>query len=136
MQTTIEKNAITEKTKELCQTILEQPEFIQIRRRVDTFLQNPQAKGQFDALNEKGEFLHHKQHQGVTLSAAEIAEFEKEREALLANPIAKGYLDAQQELQKITESVSQYVNKTVELGRVPEETDFDDGSCGHGCGCH
>jgi hypothetical protein len=28
------------------------------------------------------------------------------------------------------------VTKTFELGRVPSEEDLQEGSCGHGCGCH
>jgi hypothetical protein len=28
------------------------------------------------------------------------------------------------------------VSKTFELGRVPEESDMESGSCGSGCGCH
>lgn len=130
-------SAIVQKTKELCQTLLTQPEFNSIRSRVDTFLSNEEAKGKFDALNEKGEFLHHKQHQGVQLTKAEIADFEKDRDAVLANPVIRGFLDAQSEMHKITETVSQYVTKTFELGRVPSETDLEQGGggCGSGCGC-
>ena len=133
---TITDSAIIQKTRELCQVILGQPEFGAIRRRVDTFLQNPQAQQQFQALNEKGEFLHHKQHQGVQLTQAEISDFEKERDTVLANPVVRGFLDAQKEMHKIEESVSQYVLKTFELGRVPESDDFEAGSCGPSCGCH
>ncbi len=40
-------------------------------------------------------------------------------------------------MQKLQQSVSQYVSKTFELGRVPEESDLESsGSCGSGCGCH
>jgi cell fate (sporulation/competence/biofilm development) regulator YlbF (YheA/YmcA/DUF963 family) len=136
MQATTTETAITRKTRELCQTILEQPEFTGIRRRVDSFIANEQAKQQFQALNEKGEFLHHKQHQGVTLTPAEIADFEKERAAVLENPLIRGFLDAQQEMHKVQETVGQYVLKTFELGRVPEADDFEEGSCGPSCGCH
>jgi cell fate (sporulation/competence/biofilm development) regulator YlbF (YheA/YmcA/DUF963 family) len=133
---TTTESAIIEKTKELCQLILTQPEFNAIRRRQDTFLGNEKAKAQFDALNEKGEFLHHKQHQGVALSPAEIADFEKDREALLANAVVRDFLDAQQEMHKLQETIGQYLTKTFELGRVPAEEDFEKGSCGSGCGCH
>src|SRR5688500_12264913 len=133
---TTTESAIIEKTKELCQLILTQPEFNSIRSRQDTFLGNPQAKAQFDALNEKGEFLHHKQHEGVALSPAEIADFEKERDADLANPVIRSFLDAQHEVHKIQETVGSYVGKTFELGRIPQKDDFDAGSCGAGCGCH
>ncbi|MFN7141352.1 MAG: YlbF family regulator [Limisphaerales bacterium] len=91
MQTNLEDGVIVQKTKELCETILKQPEFQSIRSRIDQFMGDDKAKAQFDALNEKGEFLHHKQHQGVTLTQAEIADFEKERDAVLANPVIEEY---------------------------------------------
>ena len=73
---------------------------------------------------------------GLTLDEMEIKDFELNRESFLNNPIARDFLDAQEEMQKVQKSVSQYVSKTFELGRVPEESDMDSGSCGHGCGCH
>ncbi|MBA4146725.1 MAG: YlbF family regulator [Verrucomicrobia bacterium] len=136
METNLEEGVIVQKTKELCETILKQPEFQSIQSRIDQFTSNESAKAQFDALNEKGEFLHHKQHEGVTLSPAEVADFEKERDLVLANPVIRSFLDAQHEVHKIQETVGSYVGKTFELGRVPKKDDFDAGSCGAGCGCH
>ena len=51
----------------------------------------------------------------------------------LNNPVAKGFLDAQQQMQRVQSSVTKYVTKTFELGRVPEPDDFN--TCGHGCSC-
>ena len=129
-------DAIQSKTRELCQVILEQPAFQSMRLRIDQFLVNDEAKAQYELVSEKGEFLQHKQQQNLPLSGEEVNEFEKHREALFNNPVARGFLDAQQEMHKLQESVQQYVSKTFELGRVPEPTDFDSGSCGSGCGCH
>jgi hypothetical protein len=42
---------------------------------------------------------------------------------------------AQQAIHKMQETVTQYVAKTYELGRIPGTEDFDSGGCGHGCGC-
>lgn len=97
---------------------------------------NDEAKTQYQLLSEKGEFLQHKQQQGLTLSNEEIADFEQSREALFNNPVARGFLDAQQEMHKMQESLGQYVAKTFELGRVPSPDDLQSGSCGSGCGCH
>ena len=130
------EDAIIEKTKELCQTIVEQPEFQSLRRQVDAFLANEESKLQYQLVVEKGEALQQKQQTGMPLSNDEIAEFEKHRETLINNPIARGFLDAQQEMHKVQESVGQYVAKTLELGRMPTVDDFPSGSCGSGCGCH
>ncbi len=136
MQTMIEESVITQKTRELCQTLLEQPEVQAIRQRIESFMTNEEAKTQYQLLSEKGEFLQHKQQQGLPLSNEEIADFEQTREALFNNPVAREFLDAQQEMHKMQESVGQYVTKTFELGRVPSPEDFQSGSCGSGCGCH
>ena len=45
---------IEAKTRELCQTIIDQPEMISIRKRIDTFLSNPGARGQYETVMSKG----------------------------------------------------------------------------------
>ena len=133
-ETTFE-NAVVEKTRELCQAILDQPEYQQIRRQVDAFLGDSRAQAQYQSLAEKGEHLQHKQSQGVPLVGEEVTAYESERETFFNNPVARDFVGAQQTIHKMQETVSQYVAKTFELGRVPGAEDFDDGSCGHGCGC-
>lgn len=135
MQTTTEETVILSKTRELCETIAGQPEFLEIRRRLDTFMANEEAKSQYQVVVEKGDALQQKQQFGMPLDNNEITEFERTRETLLANPVARDFLDAQQQMHQIQESVMQYVTKTFELGRVPAAEDFESGSCGSGCGC-
>jgi cell fate (sporulation/competence/biofilm development) regulator YlbF (YheA/YmcA/DUF963 family) len=127
---------IEEKTQELCATIVAQPEMISIRKRIDTFMANTAARGQYETLMTKGNALHEKQHQGQTLDGAEVADFEKHRDQLLQNPVAREFLDAQEELHDMQSSIQKYVTKTFELGRLPVAADLEEGSCGHGCGCH
>jgi cell fate (sporulation/competence/biofilm development) regulator YlbF (YheA/YmcA/DUF963 family) len=127
---------IEEKTRELCQTIIAEPEMISIRSRIDTFMADASARGQYETLMGKGQALQEKQQHGQTLAAAEISDFEKSREALLKNPVASGFLDAQEELHEIQHSIQKKISKTLELGRIPTSEDFEEGSCGHGCGCH
>jgi len=136
MQTTTEESLVVQKTKELCQTILDQPGVQTMRQQIESFMANDEAKLQYQLLSERGEYLRHKQQQGLQLSDEEASEFEEQREQFLNNPVARGFLNAQQEMHKVQESVGQFVSKTFELGRVPNAEDFDSGSCGHGCGCH
>jgi len=135
MTSETQESVVTQKTIELCQAILDQPEFQTIRRQVDLFLADEEAKSQYQSVMQQGEQLQHKQQMGQSLSNEEIAQFEKSRESLINNSVARGFLDAQQGMQKLQESVNQYVSKTFELGRVPNPDDFS-GSCGSGCGCH
>jgi cell fate (sporulation/competence/biofilm development) regulator YlbF (YheA/YmcA/DUF963 family) len=135
MLTTIEDSPVIQKTKELCQTILEQPEIRSIRQRIDAFIGDEKARSQYEDLVSKGQALQQKQQQSLPLSGEEIADFEQERETLLSNPIARGFLDAQEELHQVQESIHKYVNKTLELGRLPSEQEMEASSCGHGCSC-
>ena len=136
MQTQTEESVITQKTRELCQAILEQPEVQALRQKIETFTADDKTRGQYDALMLKGQSLQQKQQSGLPLDPTEINDFDQQRDSFMANPVARGFLDAQEDMQKLQQSVSQYVSKTFELGRVPEESDMDSGSCGQGCGCH
>lgn len=136
MQAIAEESAIIQKTRELCQTLLDQPDVQSMRQRIDAFVADDRAKTDYDALMLKGQALQQKQQQGAPLSHDEITDFEKHREAFVKNPVARGFLDAQEEMNQLQQSLGQYVSKTFELGRVPSPEDFDSGSCGSGCGCH
>lgn len=129
-------NKIEDKTKELCETLIVAPEMLSIRKRIDTFMADTSARGQYENLMSKGQALQEKQHQGQTLESTEIADFEKNRESLLANPVARDFLDAQEEIHGIQKSIQKQVSKTLELGRLPAAEDLEEGSCGSGCGCH
>jgi cell fate (sporulation/competence/biofilm development) regulator YlbF (YheA/YmcA/DUF963 family) len=136
MQTAIEETPVQQKTKELCQAILEQPTMKSIRQRINAFMGDDQSRAQYDGLVNKGQALQQKQQMAMPLSGEEIADFEQHRDALMKNPVARGFLDAQEELHQVQHSIQQYVNKTLELGRLPTEEDLN-ACCGdHGsCGC-
>jgi cell fate (sporulation/competence/biofilm development) regulator YlbF (YheA/YmcA/DUF963 family) len=135
MQTT-QDSLITDKTRELCQAILDQPEMRSARQRIDKFVADDKARAQYEGLMAKGQALQQKQQRAEKLTDAEIASFEQEREAVLSNPVARGFLEAQEEMHNVHHSINQFVSKTLELGRMPTEADFgEEGSCGHGCGC-
>lgn len=127
---------VQQKTRELCQAIIDQPEFRQIRQQIDAFMSDESAKAQYQSVMDQGEMLQHKQQMGAPLSNDEIDAFQKEREAFVNNPVARGFLEAQQHVQKVQESVGTLVAKTFELGRLPTEEDLSGDGCGSGCGCH
>jgi cell fate (sporulation/competence/biofilm development) regulator YlbF (YheA/YmcA/DUF963 family) len=137
MQTTTEDTPVISKARELCETLVEQPEFKDIRSKIDTFLADDESRALYEKVMLKSQGLHQKQHEGQSISDSEIADFEKERDVLLNNPVARNFLDAQQSMQEMQAAVNKYVSKTFELGRVPEESDLEccGGHEGHGCGC-
>jgi cell fate (sporulation/competence/biofilm development) regulator YlbF (YheA/YmcA/DUF963 family) len=136
MQTETENDVVLEKTRELCNAILAQPNMGIIRQRIDKFMADDVARGQYETVMNKGQALNEKQQRSLPLSGDEITDFEKHREVLLNNPVARAFMDAQEELHQIQHTIQEHVAKTIELGRVPTAEDFNSGSCGHGCGCH
>ncbi len=136
MQAIYEDSEIIGRTRGLCQAIIDAPEFGSIRERITAFMTHDQAQAQYDQVNTLGGSLQQKQSQGITITDAEIAQFEQQRQELLENPVARGFLEAQEELHEVKKLVTKYVSKTLELGRVPEATELDHGHCGSGCGCH
>ncbi|HWI56649.1 MAG TPA: YlbF family regulator [Bacillota bacterium] len=134
MPITTEDTTVVQKTKELCQAILDQPSMQSIRQRIDAFMGDEQTRAQYDNVVNKGQALQQKQQESQPLSREEIAGFEQDRDALLSNPVARGFLDAQEELHEVKHSIHQYVNKTLELGRMPTEEDLSGGCGGHGHG--
>ena len=129
---------VLQKTQDLCQTILNQPTMLVMRRQIDAFMGDESARSQYEMVMHKGRTLHEKQHQSQPLSNEEIADFEKSRDALLANTVARGFIDAQEELHGLRDTIHDYVAKSIELGRLPKAEDFEkSGCCGGGsCGDH
>lgn len=135
MHVAIDETPVIQKTRELCQAILDQPSMRSIRERIDTFMADDQTRGQYDGLVSKGQALQQKQQMSMPLSPEEVSDFEKHRDSLLKNPVARGFLDAQEELHEVQQSIHKFVNKTLELGRMPTDEELNAGGCGDGCGC-
>ncbi len=131
----IENGTLVEKTRHLCQAIVEQPEFITIRQQIDAFMADSQAQAQYQELSELGESLRHKQQKGMPTEGSELEQFELKRQAFLDNPVATGFLQAQEHLHSMRDTVNRYMNRTFELGRLPNPEDFDSCGCDSGCGC-
>ncbi len=125
-----EDSPVMQKTRELCQTILEQPAMKSARQRIDAFLDDQPTRTQYEGLVSKGQELQQKQQNAVALTNEEVSQFEQDRDALLGNPVAKGFLDAQEEIHEMQHTIQKFVSKTLDLGRLPEA---DDLGGGHGC---
>ena len=130
------------KTRELCETILEQPDMQAVRQRISAFMADEKTRTQYEDLVNKGQELQQKQQMSQQLSGEEISSFEQQRDSLLRNPIARNFLDAQDEMHRIQDSIHKFVSKTFELGRLPSEEELSEGCCGGhgghghgGCGC-
>src|SRR2546425_12989784 len=90
MEITIEETQVNQKTKELCQAILDQPDMPSIRQRIDAFRRDEKTKELYDGVMTKGQALQQKQQRALPLTGEEIAGFEQHREQLLKNQVARG----------------------------------------------
>jgi len=125
------------KTRKLCEALIAEIQTGGIRSRIDAFLADATARGQYEKVMSLGQALQEKQHHGEQLDAAEIASFEADRDILLKNPVASGFLDAQEQMHELQETVQKTIGKAIELGRLPTADELSEGgSCGSGCGCH
>ena len=135
-------SAVMAKTKEMCESIAQDVEFLALQGQVERFLSDDEAKLQYQSVHELGEALHQKQQAGVELPETEIQDFEAAREGLMNNEVARDFMEAQQALKTVQQTIGKYVGMTLELGRVPEPEDMEQsgdggGGCcgGGGCGC-
>ena len=135
MDTIAKESIIVQRAQELCQAIVDQPDFLVLKQRLDAFLSDESLKFEFQQVHQIGEMLHQKQSQGMELDREEITQFETLRERLMANPVASEFLQAQERVKEIHQVVGKFLEKTFELGRRPEFDDVHSGSCGN-CDCH
>ncbi len=127
---------VIRKTKELCQAILDQPAYQDMRRTIQAFLSDEQMRARYQRLCDLQDSLHEKHESGGSITDLEVAQFEREETEFLSSPVAQGFIDAQRAMHKTEQTVAAYVRKTFELGRLPADEDLSDGGCGPSCGCH
>jgi len=127
---------LTQKTRDLCQSIVDLPNFPQLKERVAAFMADELIKFKFQMVTERGNLLQLKQNAGAELTDEEVNTFNQLREDLMASDVARNFLEAQQEVARIQDQVMRHLTLTFELGRVPSDEDVNDGCCSSGCGCH
>lgn len=131
MELKMQDSPVIQKTLELCQTLLDQPTFHEMRGHIDAFSADDDARGQYNRVYEMQEAI---QSSSEAPTQDDLDAFEQEREALLANEVVSNFMDTQQALHKLQQTVTAYIANTFRLGRLPEPDDFNS-SCGPKCGC-
>ncbi|MFC4597982.1 YlbF family regulator [Cohnella hongkongensis] len=131
----LDSDPIMEKMKELCETLLKQEAYKELRDSIDRFASDEQALQQYESFMEKHQHLQQKEQADLELTPEEIADYEREESALYDNSVIRKFLYAQREFGQIHNKVSQYFTKTVELDRLPEPSDLNKGDCGCGGSC-
>ena len=132
-----QETPVITKTKELCTALLEQDSYKRMKAQLDAFVNDAEAQKMYQDLSTKQSMLVQKQQETGDLTEEEIQDFEDQREKLLVHPVAGGFVEAQQGFEDLRDTITRYVTKTFELGRVPTEdevTPKQGGCCGGGCG--
>lgn len=132
MKSLMENSLVIQKTEELCEAILSQPEYAELQKKITDFIENDEATEQYHKVVYMQSYLQKKKKQGE-MTEEHVVAYEKERDILLNNPIASNFFDAQEEIDAVQRNILQYVSKTFELGRVPTAEELVAG-CGCGCG--
>ena len=86
MASTIEETTIAQKTRELCQAILDEPSVKRSRQHIDNFMADEKTRAQYDDLIAKGQALQQKQQSSTPLTGDEISHFEQNRDTLFEEP--------------------------------------------------
>ena len=76
MDTATGESPIIQRTLDLCQAIVEQPDFQTLKERLDAFMGDELLKFQYQQVNDLGQLLQMKQSDGLELKPEEIAQFE------------------------------------------------------------
>ncbi|HEX7057168.1 MAG TPA: YlbF family regulator [Bacilli bacterium] len=138
MITKTEKSEIVKKTEELCETILAQPVYKDLKQKVETFIANDEATSQYNSFLDLHRRMQQKEREGADFSEEEIAEYNEREYKLYTNDTIREFLYAERELEKIHNMISAYVIKTIELDRLPDEDELElqrGCGCGGSCGC-
>lgn len=126
---------VIEKTKELCNVLVNQASFKELQAQIQDFMDSSEVQEMYQGLGDKQGILQQKQEAGMPLTDEEIADFNKDREAVLANPVAKGFIDSQQSMKDLQKTLTAYLSLTFELGRCPTADEVDESQNASGGGC-
>jgi cell fate (sporulation/competence/biofilm development) regulator YlbF (YheA/YmcA/DUF963 family) len=117
--------------KQLCQALLDDPSLKAVFGAIDAFMEDDSAKGAFTEMQNKAEVLQMKQQSGQELTAGEVEEYNKVRDAMLENDKAKAFVEAQEKINSVHQTVGSWMSMAFEFGRMPTEEEFE-GHCGAG----
>ncbi|MDB4507797.1 YlbF family regulator [Verrucomicrobiales bacterium] len=136
MENLLDTPTIDTKSRELCQFIVDQPEFAAARGHIEAFLENAEAQAVYRAWQEKGQELQRMSHEGLQPNDDDIKQMEALRETVMKNEIASDFAEAESQMNGTFSTVTKLLQQTLQLGRVPsvDEMNAESGCCGGGGG--
>ena len=104
-----------EKTKDLCEAILEDPKLKAAFSDIESFQTDKGAQEVYAAVAQKEQELGAKQQAGVELTAGEVEDYKKLVSAVEGNEVANGFIEAQQLMHEVQKTVNTWIGMTMEL---------------------
>jgi cell fate (sporulation/competence/biofilm development) regulator YlbF (YheA/YmcA/DUF963 family) len=111
--------AVLGKMEELCETLLQQDEFGQLREMLERYAADERAQEQYEHFAKMGQDLLEKERSGIEPTADEKASYERDERTLYANDVIRQYMYANREFGLLKQMIDQYFAKTVETGHIP-----------------
>ena len=131
-----EGSTILNKTKELCHTIIDEPEFQELQNALKAFMADDAAKARYQEFAQKSQEFQQRHNNGEKIKEEEIEVYEGMRAGLFSNPCTNAFIEAQKAVGEVQKIVQDYVTMTFEYGRMPVADDFKSECCQEGgCGC-
>lgn len=122
----IKGRKVEEALRHLCETVLAGRQFKDANAKIESFLQDEDAKQSYLAYNARAAELRERQERGFDLTAGQVAEIEQLRKEIAGNGVIRGFMEASDELERIKLGALTWLEKAFEICRVPEDKDFAD----------
>ena len=106
MENLLDTPTIDTKSRELCQFIVDQPEFAAARGHIEAFLENAEAQAVYRAWQEKGQELQRMSHEGLQPNDDDIKQMEALRETVMKNEIASDFAEAESQMNVLVQRTS------------------------------
>lgn len=123
--------SLEDKARELCQFILESPDYLAAQGKIDIFDEDTGAQQLYQGWRETEMELHGKHQEGKEISDAEISDLETKRDAAMENSTVADFAEAEGSLNQMFSTVVKIVQKSLQEGSVPTDEELAE-CCGSG----
>lgn len=119
-------SSLQEKARELCQFILESPDYAAAQGKVDIFDEDTEAQKLYQAWRETEMELHQQHQQGNPPTDEQITDLEMKRDAAVENSVVADFADAENTLNQIFSTVVKVVQKSLQSGTIPTDEELNE----------
>lgn len=131
MSATTTAPSLEDKTRELCQFIIDSPNFVTAQGRCDAFDDDVAAQKLYQNWREFEMDLHRRHQEGYQPNQDDIAKLEKLRGEAMKNSTLVDFVEAEEALNGMFGKVVKILQRTLQTGAVPTDEELEE-CCGSG----